>query len=1030
MNYFCKIYIWIFCVLCPLFLQAQDYNKYDVDRQIEEFVGKGWYTNASNLMVAFANYSLDNKDTLCALEYQIENCKLVDAHLNYFKECGLTADMYLANYTMVMYLQRQLNQVDNSIRTYLRMYPIAEREVPSKLTLYTEFISSALGGCTSREFADSVYCLQKSLDKIKDDTINSRNVHDYVWFCECFYMNRIYNSFDGHIIKKFPLEEIENWHARNFGFIEGLDTALYKKDIVDYELFLTEEICLLANSIGAQWEKYGEAISIYLTVIDKLKPFVSLSDKISMKISSCYANMAKNYYEIGDYARCKEYSDMGYKYLNKHIEDFDYCDILNILSLNAYHTNMRKLAASMKLEELSIRNKLKWEPSLSDWLIYFMYVIDDNPQLVLDLKDKIFYSRHNIADIPTYYRYIGNAYSMLINGNRNYNDSAFSYYKKAYTSIKTNVDKLKKEQYINEIGSLYNNITDHYLRLGSLDSAYAYAQRAYSIFSSKSGSYKYADIAYLSCMLHDSIGISLYLPKYYYEYENELYNILPVLGSVESSLFLRNGSVRFYAVPEWCYYNPTDTTCLGIAYDNALFQKGLTLRYESSSILVNENVDLLAYKRELDIVRDSIYRIQDEQKRFLALTEYEQKERRFLQTVDEKQLKVHWRDVQKALHNDECCVEFVKFTKNQFNWSPTGETKPHYMALVLDKSHDHPTLVDLFDEDELNDLYYFQPKSYGNEVGSDIYNKVWGKLSQFIGNKKEVFFSPMGLLNLINIEMLTDSTGVTACEKFNLHRVSSTKQILSLRQNEHIHSIVTFGGIDYKKAEEHSALMDSLNTRGNWSFLSGSVKEVQSIEKTLSKDSISVRGVTGKNATEKSFKALDGTDISVIHIASHGFYISPAKRTAIPYYTKSNDTQSIQDEMFYSGLIMSGGQKAWENGTFSLSADDGILSSYEISKMDLHNVKLVVLSACESGLGDNLYDGIYGLQRAFKKAGAQSLLMSLWKIDDASTADFMSLFYNNIAGGKSLQDSYRLTISEMREKYNDPYFWASFVLLD
>lgn len=161
--------------------------------------------------------------------------------------------------------------------------------------------------------------------------------------------------------------------------------------------------------------------------------------------------------------------------------------------------------------------------------------------------------------------------------------------------------------------------------------------------------------------------------------------------------------------------------------------------------------------------------------------------------------------------------------------------------------------------------------------------------------------------------------------------------------------------------------MDSLNTRGNWSFLSGSVKEVQSIEKTLSKDSISVRTVTGKNATEKSFKALDGTDVSVIHIASHGFYITPAKRANIPYYTRSNDTQSIQDEMFYSGLIMSGGQKAWENGTFSLSADDGILSSYEISKMDLHNVKLVVLSACESGLGDNLYDGICGLPACIQK---------------------------------------------------------------
>ena len=75
-----KIHILIFCILCPLFLQAQDYTKEDVDKQIEDFVNKGWYTNASNLMVEYANYVLDNKDSLSALEYQIENCKLVDAH--------------------------------------------------------------------------------------------------------------------------------------------------------------------------------------------------------------------------------------------------------------------------------------------------------------------------------------------------------------------------------------------------------------------------------------------------------------------------------------------------------------------------------------------------------------------------------------------------------------------------------------------------------------------------------------------------------------------------------------------------------------------------------------------------------------------------------------------------------------------------------------------------------------------------------------------------------------------------------------
>ena len=127
---------------------------------------------------------------------------------------------------------------------------------------------------------------------------------------------------------------------------------------------------------------------------------------------------------------------------------------------------------------------------------------------------------------------------------------------------------------------------------------------------------------------------------------------------------------------------------------------------------------------------------------------------------------------------------------------------------------------------------------------------------------------------------------------------------------------------------------------------------------------------------------------------------------------------------------MSGGDNTWTNSIFESNKDDGILTSYEISKVDLHNVDLVVLSACETGLGEDFYDGIFGLQRAFKKAGVKSILMSLWNIDDKATSDYMGFFYNFLASGLSKHESYRRTVIEMRKKYQDPYYWASFVLLD
>ena len=323
-----------------------------------------------------------------------------------------------------------------------------------------------------------------------------------------------------------------------------------------------------------------------------------------------------------------------------------------------------------------------------------------------------------------------------------------------------------------------------------------------------------------------------------------------------------------------------------------------------------------------------------------------------------------------------------------------------------------------------------QPKSYDNEIGLTLYSKIWGKLEQYIDGNNIVFFSPMGLLNLINVELLTDSTGMTAAERFNLYRVSSTRNLLTRDDNRVFHSVAMFGGVDYEKAQEYNEMLVSMNTRGNWAYLQNTLLEVKQIEDLLKGSSIDVATHTGSFATEGAFKQLDGTQANVVHIASHGYYIPQTQRTSVPYFSNSESTANIQDELFYSGLILSGGQKAWADSTFKPDNNDGILTAYEISKLDLHNVNLVVLSACETGLGDNLFDGIFGLQRAFKKAGASSILMSLWKIDDRATLEYMSLFYEKLVEGYSKHDAYISTVLTMKERCPDANYWASFVLLD
>jgi len=134
-----------------------------------------------------------------------------------------------------------------------------------------------------------------------------------------------------------------------------------------------------------------------------------------------------------------------------------------------------------------------------------------------------------------------------------------------------------------------------------------------------------------------------------------------------------------------------------------------------------------------------------------------------------------------------------------------------------------------------------------------------------------------------------------------------------------------------------------------------------------------------------------------------------------------------------SGLLFSGSNKAWVGDSISLLREDGILTADEASHTYLKNTELVVLSACETGLGDIKGDeGVYGLQRAFKMAGAQYLMMSLWKVPDNTTQEFMTTFYKELLPHKrSIRDAYNTTQRKMRDKYRyEPYKWAGFVLIE
>ena len=174
--------------------------------------------------------------------------------------------------------------------------------------------------------------------------------------------------------------------------------------------------------------------------------------------------------------------------------------------------------------------------------------------------------------------------------------------------------------------------------------------------------------------------------------------------------------------------------------------------------------------------------------------------------------------------------------------------------------------------------------------------------------------------------------------------------------------------------------------------------------------------------TPKSFKNTVSSSPSVLHIATHGFF-----------YERAKDNNNLHTDrinpLLQSGLLFAGAQHT-VNGNRLPGNEDGIATALEISNMQLPNTKLVVLSACETALGNIEGDeGVYGLQRAFRAAGASSIMTSLWKVDDVATRDFMIAFYQHYLKTKDINAAYIVAQKVIKEKYKHPYFWGAFVMV-
>ncbi len=414
---------------------------------------------------------------------------------------------------------------------------------------------------------------------------------------------------------------------------------------------------------------------------------------------------------------------------------------------------------------------------------------------------------------------------------------------------------------------------------------------------------------------------------------------------------------------------------------------------------------------------------------------------------DENNLSSNWKFSQSELGKDEVAIEFSHF-KLSLNSRVTDSTM--FAAYLYKVDWESPVMVSLFEESELKDVI---SKKSPNELynSKELYNLIWKPIEGYLNNVSTIYFSPSGLLNQIPLAAIKDNISAIA-NKYDLVQLSSTALLKDKPTEPETSSSLFIGGIVYDYSQQAELETDSndlayLNTeslknskatrsRGeSWTYLPGSLSEIEGLQNIFSSNQKSYSVLIGREATEVNFKKLSGNSPNILHIATHGFFYENIDRK--PMYgilaLNTEDRYRLADDpLLRSGIILAGANYAWKNGSNPNEEEDGILSAMEISNLDLSNTDMVVLSACETGLGDiDGSEGVYGLQRAFKMAGVDIIVMSLWQVPDAETAEFMNLFYEDWMATKNVRKAFNKAQRNMLKKYKDePEKWAAFVLFE
>lgn len=385
---------------------------------------------------------------------------------------------------------------------------------------------------------------------------------------------------------------------------------------------------------------------------------------------------------------------------------------------------------------------------------------------------------------------------------------------------------------------------------------------------------------------------------------------------------------------------------------------------------------------------------------------------------------VTWRQVQASLGPQEAAVEIVRY--RYFNRYFRDSTV--YVALVLtNQTKQAPALVAFPDGKLLEKQFY---AAYKNAIAYQLadtvsYGRYWAPLEKVLGNRHTIYVSLDGVFHQLSLNSLRTPKGKYLADQNTLMLVSNTRDILALKNRKPSKrrsiNAALFGFPAFYRGKEEDT--KTATDRSGIYPLAGTKTEVDSIAAMLTKDHIRTRVFMGENASEEAIKQLHQP--SIVHVATHGFFQAEGKPSA--FKLSGVDEENPLNR---TGLLLAGAANYALDHEFT-GSENGILTAYEVSNLNLESAELVALSACETGKGVvQNGEGVYGLQRAFQSAGAKTILLSLWKVDDEATRQLMTKFYQYWLEGQTKAEALRRAQVAIKVRYPHPYYWAAFVLME